>query len=223
MWVHPLLRRRLTKGHFHRLYASLRSHPDKFYQYCLMSMPTFDILLKTVCPGITYKDTVMRKSTSAEEDLLLTLRFLSTALSYAALHFEFLIGKSTISGIVRSTCSEIWSRLHQSVIPEPKKQDWLRIARGFEETCQFPNCIGSLHGKHIHITSILITLAISAIICAKAIPLRQQPSESEDCDKVTGACYLATTRIQDPPHYGLCYCFCYPFWCRWDSCHVSGV
>ncbi|XP_073435274.1 uncharacterized protein [Dendrobates tinctorius] len=151
MWVHPLLRQRLTKGHFHRLYASLQTHPNKFYQYCRMSLATFNILLETVRPGITFQETRIRKCISAEERLLLTLRFLTTDLSYAALHYEFLIRKTTISGIVRSTCSEIWSRLHQVVMPEPKKEDWLRLSCGFEDTCQFPQCIGALDGKHIHV------------------------------------------------------------------------
>ncbi|XP_073402585.1 alpha-2-macroglobulin-like protein 1 isoform X2 [Dendrobates tinctorius] len=83
---------------------------------------------------------------------ILDLRpFLSTGPSYAALHYEFLIGKSTISGIVRSTCAQIWTRLHQVVMPEPRMEDWLRISRDFEEDCQFPNCIGALDGKHIRV------------------------------------------------------------------------
>ncbi|XP_073445374.1 uncharacterized protein [Dendrobates tinctorius] len=151
MWVHPHLRQRLTKDHFHRLYAALRTNPDKFFLYCRMTVSTFDVLLDTVRPGITFQDTQMRKCISAEERLLLTLRFLTTGLSYAALHLEFLIGQSTISGIVRATCLEILSRLNQLVRPEPKMGDWLRIARGFESHCQFPICIGALDGKHIRV------------------------------------------------------------------------
>ncbi|XP_073416328.1 uncharacterized protein [Dendrobates tinctorius] len=78
-------------------------------------------------------------------------RFHSTGLSYAALHLELLIGKSNICDIVLSTCSTIWSRLHQIVLPEPKMEDWLRIAHGFQDMCQFPNCIGALDGKHIRV------------------------------------------------------------------------
>ncbi|CAJ0962813.1 unnamed protein product [Ranitomeya imitator] len=52
-------------------------------------------------------------------------------------------------GIVRDTCTEIWRRLHQEVMPEPKMADWLNIAQGFQDTCQFPHCIGALDGKHI--------------------------------------------------------------------------
>ncbi|XP_069624175.1 uncharacterized protein [Ranitomeya imitator] len=151
MWVHPLIKQRINKGHFSRLYAALRTNPDKFFNYCRMRIQTFDILLDILRPGITKKDTRMRKSISAEERLILTLRFLATGLSYAALHLEFLLGKSTISGIVRDTCTEIWRRLHQEVMPEPKMADWLNIAQGFQDTCQFPHCIGALDGKHIRV------------------------------------------------------------------------
>ncbi|XP_069615755.1 uncharacterized protein [Ranitomeya imitator] len=116
-----------------------------------MRIQTFDILLDILRPGITKKDTRMRKYISAEERLILTLRFLATGLSYAALHLEFLLGKSTISGIVRDTCTEIWRRLHQEVMPEPKMANWLNIAQGFQDTCQFPHCIGALDGKHIRV------------------------------------------------------------------------
>ncbi|XP_069586989.1 uncharacterized protein [Ranitomeya imitator] len=151
MWVHPLLTKRLTKGHFHRLYTALREHPDKFYLYCRMSIQTFDRLLEILRPGITFQDTRLRKAISAEERLLLTLRFLSTGLSFAGLHLEFLIGRSTISGIVRLTCRQIWDRLKDLVMPEPKQADWLQIARGFKVNCDFPNCIGAVDGKHIRV------------------------------------------------------------------------
>ncbi|XP_069619986.1 uncharacterized protein [Ranitomeya imitator] len=151
MWVHPLLTKRLTKGHFHRLYTALREHPEKFYLYCRMTIRTFDILLEILRPGITYQDTRMRKAISAEERLLLTLRFLTTGLSFAGLHLEILIGRSTISGIVRSTCRHIWDRLKDLVMPEPKQADWQKIARGFQDNCDFPNCIRAVDGKHIRV------------------------------------------------------------------------
>ncbi|XP_069595381.1 uncharacterized protein [Ranitomeya imitator] len=151
LWVHPLLTQRPSKGHFQRLYSSLRAHPDKFFLYTRMSIRTFDMLLEILRPGLTYQDTWMRKAISAEERLLLTLRFLATGLSYAGLHLEFLIGRSTISVIVRTTCSQIWLKLNEVVMPEPKMDDWLKIATGFQNTCDFPNCIGAVDGKHIRV------------------------------------------------------------------------
>ncbi|XP_069615947.1 uncharacterized protein [Ranitomeya imitator] len=151
LWVHPLLTQRQSKGHFQRLYSALRAHPDKFYLYTRMSIRTFDMLMEMLRPGLTYQDTWMRKAISAEERLLLTLRFLSTGLSYAGLHLEFLIGRSTISVIVRTTCSQIWLKLNEVVMPEPKMEDWVKIATGFQNNCDFPNCIGAVDGKHIRV------------------------------------------------------------------------
>ncbi|XP_069582609.1 uncharacterized protein [Ranitomeya imitator] len=116
-----------------------------------MTIRTFDMLLEILRPGLTYQDTRMRKAISAEERLLLTLRFLATGLSYAGLHLEFLIGRSTISGIVRKTCFQIWEKLHDVVMPEPKQEDWLKIASGFKDTCDVPNCIAAVDGKHIRV------------------------------------------------------------------------
>ncbi|CAJ0947544.1 unnamed protein product [Ranitomeya imitator] len=192
MWVHPLLTKRLTKGHFHRLYTALQEHPDKFYLYCRMSIQTFDRLLEILRPGITFQDTRLRKAISAEERLLLTLRFLSTGLSFAGLHLEFLIGCSTISGIVRLTCRQIWDRLKDLVMPEPKQADWLKIARGFKVNCDFPNCIGAVDGKHIrtfigeffaHYGDKRSMLRFSTAVEGRIIQIRKiRQSEGSDCE-----------------------------------------
>lgn len=34
---------------------------------------------------------------------------------------------------------------------EPTKDEWRRIAEGFEKFTNFPNCIGAIDGKHIRI------------------------------------------------------------------------
>jgi len=36
-------------------------------------------------------------------------------------------------------------------MPEPKQEDWLKIADTFLNVTNFPNCIGAIDGKHIHI------------------------------------------------------------------------
>ncbi|CAN2388330.1 nuclease activity [Pristimantis euphronides] len=53
--------------------------------------------------------------------------------------------------IVRHTCSVMWERLLDIVMPQPKAEDWLVIAAGFSQHTQFPNCIGALDGKHIRL------------------------------------------------------------------------
>ena len=38
-------------------------------------------------------------------------------------------------------------------MPEPTRDDWIRIEQEFAERWNFPNCCGSLDRKHIMITS----------------------------------------------------------------------
>ncbi|KAM4038366.1 uncharacterized protein ACNLHF_016678 [Anomaloglossus baeobatrachus] len=93
----------------------------------------------------------MHKSISAEERLLLTLRVLATGESYASLHLQFRVGKTTISKIVRCTCTVIWQKLQPIVMPSPTEETWLQVAAGFQTVANFPNCIGAVDGKHIRV------------------------------------------------------------------------
>ncbi|XP_066453029.1 uncharacterized protein [Eleutherodactylus coqui] len=136
---------------FHSQYADLRQYPDRFAAAFRLSVTMFDELLEVVRAGITHRDTNMRDSISAEERLLVTLGFLATGDSYASQHSQFLIGRSTIGGIVRETCDVLWQCLVPLVMAPPSRQDWLDVAEGYMSAAQFPNCIGALDGKHIHV------------------------------------------------------------------------
>ena len=63
---------------------------------------------------------------------------------------QYLLGLTTVSNIISETCNALWKCLHKEVIP-PRltKEDWLNIATGFEEKCEFTHCIGAIDGKHI--------------------------------------------------------------------------
>ncbi|XP_077125385.1 uncharacterized protein LOC143782140 [Ranitomeya variabilis] len=79
MWVHPLVADRTEKGHFYVLYNDLRRYPEKCISFCRLPIMAFDRLLTILAPHLKRQDTVMRKSISAEERLLITLRFRSLA------------------------------------------------------------------------------------------------------------------------------------------------
>ncbi|KAM4037620.1 uncharacterized protein ACNLHF_016137 isoform 2-T2 [Anomaloglossus baeobatrachus] len=150
-WVHPIAAQIPTRRHFRSLYSDLRQHPDRFVVFCRMSVQTFDKLLEELRPGLTFMNTCMRLCISAEERLLITLRFLATGMSFSDLHLHFLVGTSTISSIVHSTCQQIWSRLKRTAMPDPSEQQWLQIAEGFYASSQLPNCLGALEGKEIRV------------------------------------------------------------------------
>lgn len=78
-------------------------------------------------------------------------RFLATRETYRSLAFSFRLGCSTVREIVEEVCEVIWKTLRPIYMPKPNEEDWLRISREYKEIWNFPNCIGSLDGKHINI------------------------------------------------------------------------
>ncbi|XP_069800071.1 uncharacterized protein [Dendropsophus ebraccatus] len=116
-----------------------------------MSKSSFEDLLRHVGPTIQRQNTRFRRSVSPEERLMVTLRYLATGESFSSLHFQFRLGKSTISGIVRDTCKALWDSLREDFIPHPSAQQCMDIADKFFEVTQFPNCVGAVDGKHIRI------------------------------------------------------------------------
>lgn len=79
-------------------------------------------------------------------------RFLVTGQRYTDLYFSYRLGMATLCGIIKEVCTNIWELLHDECIAIPNTQEgWLEIAAGFENTANFPNCIGSIDRKHIRI------------------------------------------------------------------------
>jgi len=117
-----------------------------------MSPETFEHLLRLVGPLVTKAKTVMREPISAAERLTLTIHYLAYGDSQQSMSFSYRIAKSTISSIVRETCSSIWEALHSSYLRAPKtKADWKEIANQFQDLWNFPHVVGAIDGKHITI------------------------------------------------------------------------
>ncbi|XP_065356035.1 uncharacterized protein LOC135950415 [Calliphora vicina] len=92
----------------------------------------------------------MRRSISAAERLVLTLRFLATGENYRSLQYLFRIPPSTISIIIPEVLDAIYKVLVNMYLKTPKEADaWEAIADKFNELWQFPNCIGAVDGKHV--------------------------------------------------------------------------
>ncbi|XP_069815807.1 uncharacterized protein [Dendropsophus ebraccatus] len=150
-WVHPINMLREKHGHIGQLYEELRQYPEKFYNFTRMPMEAFDKLVDILGPYIQRQNTRMKQAITAKDRLLITLRFLATGESFASLHLQFRVGKSTISGIVRSTCRVIWEYLQPISMPSPTQETWLQAAAGFQSVANFPNCIGAVDGKHVRV------------------------------------------------------------------------
>ena len=117
-----------------------------------MSPERFNHLLSIVGPSITKKPCRSRATISAAERLMVTLRYLSTGDSQLSQAFAFRMGTATVSNIVNETCEALWFSLKDQYLALPATaNDWLRVAKEFEEEWNFPTCIGALDGKHIMI------------------------------------------------------------------------
>ena len=62
---------------------------------------------------------------------------------------NFRMGFSTVSDIVVEVCAVIWQRLQPIYMSEPTSEIWENVISGFQNKWQFPNCIGSIDGKHV--------------------------------------------------------------------------
>jgi len=79
-------------------------------------------------------------------------RYLVTGQRYTDLYFSYRLGTATIGGIIKEVCTNVWDLFHEECLSMPSTQEgWLKIAAGFENVANFPNCIGSIDGKHVRI------------------------------------------------------------------------
>jgi len=67
------------------------------------------------------------------------------------LHFEYLLGETTVWEIVKDCCNSIWNFLKATEMPEKTENDWVNIANDFYRGTQFLNCIVAVDGKHVRI------------------------------------------------------------------------
>ena len=54
---------------------------------------------------------------------------------------------------MKETCSAIWDCLVETELPEPTLEQWKEIERQFATRWNFPNCVGTLDGKHMMVTA----------------------------------------------------------------------
>lgn len=69
----------------------------------------------------------------------------------SSLALEYRIGKSTCHEVISSTCAALWEELQPVYLREPSREDFQRIAEGYEEKWNFANCVGAIDGKLIRV------------------------------------------------------------------------
>ena len=63
--------------------------------------------------------------------------------------FSYRVGHSTVSGIIDNTCDALWSVLLHDYMRPTSADEWRRLSEGFENTWNFPHCVGAIDGKHV--------------------------------------------------------------------------
>jgi len=71
--------------------------------------------------------------------------------SYAALADSFRLGISTIHYIIKEVCEAIWKTMAPLHMPAPTTEMLLVTSNEFYLKWNFPNCVGSIDGKHIQL------------------------------------------------------------------------
>ena len=128
------------------------SNPQCHFNYLRMSRTQFDLLFSHVGPLLTRRHYFSRQRAeiTPAERLAVTLCYFATGNSQVSLSFSFRIGKSTVCGIVRDISQAIWEALQPLYVRSPSSQkEWKAISDQFEALWNFPNCIGSVDGKHV--------------------------------------------------------------------------
>ena len=82
---------------------------------------------------------------------LIVYSFLATGDSFWMLHIRFRRGVSTIAQAVYEVSEAICDVLHRIYMSPPTMEDWKQIEHRFSTRWNFPNCVGSLDGKHVMI------------------------------------------------------------------------
>ncbi|KAH7959050.1 hypothetical protein HPB49_007702 [Dermacentor silvarum] len=123
---------------------------EYFKKYYRMTPHQIDFLLSLLREDLERKH-VIREPICPAERLAMTLRYLSSGDVMQDIALSFRVGISTARLAVRVTCRALWSRPQPLYMPKPNTATWLHVAEGFRHTWQFPNCLGAVDGKHVHI------------------------------------------------------------------------
>ena len=164
--IHPMNRLRPEKGEYVQTFLEIKKniseafYEEKFRNYLRMSPEAFKLLLNLVKRLGCYKimkqlqkvcarnysgiaKTCLQKYICPEEQLVLTLVFLANGTFYRRLSFNFRIGVSTISQIVKETCVAIWNRLKPIYLTLPIGPDkWVELADRMHNRWQLSHAIG---------------------------------------------------------------------------------
>lgn len=150
-WLYEQERRQ--NGQYYQLVMFMKANnPRLFFNYMRVEPALFDEILERITPRIMGVGNNYRPSIEAGLKLSATLRYLATGDSYASIAYNYRVHYSTVSHIVPDVCEAIKLEYQNEVIKFPTTaEEWLAVARDFEQRWNVPHAIGALDGKHVKI------------------------------------------------------------------------
>ncbi|XP_047525133.1 protein ALP1-like [Pieris napi] len=149
-WIHPYIERNINCRVF--VAAQELQHDDKkFLSFYRMSKETYLHLVTLLKPAIHQLNTKFRECVSAEERIMITLRYLGSGCTFVSLGLYFARGDNTICKVIAEMTVIIWEILNGDYMALPDVQHWKDIAARFDRLWNLPNCLGACDGKHIRI------------------------------------------------------------------------
>lgn len=151
-WIRPMYQNRKNQSQYFNLMTELENEDREYYfRYIRMSPDRFKHLLSLVEDDIR-KTSIRRETVIPAERLAICLRYLATGDSQQSQSFNFRVGRSTVSNIIKEVCDSLWKRLSPNYLKMPAStQEWINIATEFEEQWNYPHVLGCIDGKHVAI------------------------------------------------------------------------
>lgn len=93
----------------------------------------------------------MRDAISPSERLCVCLRYLVTGDAQVTIAARHRMSATIVGRIINETCEVLWNTLiEKGYLKNPStEEEWKAISKQFEQSWNFPNCIGALDGKYV--------------------------------------------------------------------------
>ncbi|GAB1869452.1 Protein ANTAGONIST OF LIKE HETEROCHROMATIN PROTEIN 1-like [Camponotus japonicus] len=119
-----------------------------FYRYTKITPEHFMKLFELTTPYLR-KNSI--RALVPEHRLIITLRYLATGGSPLSIAVAFRVGESTVRSIIKEVGLILIKVLQPMYLAPPTEEDWKKYADGYWKRWNFPNCVGSVDGKHIRL------------------------------------------------------------------------